>query len=315
MTITQLKYVLAIAEYKNFTVASQHCFVTQPTLSMQVQKLEEELGVQLFNRKKKPIQLTVIGERIIEQAKIIVDESNRLQDIVDQQKGYVGGAFKLGIIPTIMPTLLPMFLSVFTKKFPKVKLSIEELTTEEIIKKLVDGHLDAAIAATPLENKMLKELPLYYEPFVGFVPDNHPLSSKTTLEPEDLDVDTMLLLEDGHCFKENILNICKSSKAKQDQKFKLESGSFDTLIKLAKEGLGMTLLPYLHTLDLTDDKKYLRNFTNPAPAREVSLVFHKAHLKVQMIEALKSTIDSVVRGAIAFYDVKIISPLPNKKGA
>ncbi len=102
-----------------------------------------------------------------------------------------------------------MFLSVFTKKFPKVKLSIEELTTEEIIKKLVDGHLDAAIAATPLENKMLKELPLYYEPFVGFVPDNHPLSSKTTLEPEDLDVDTMLLLEDGHCFKENILNICK----------------------------------------------------------------------------------------------------------
>ncbi|MCF6214458.1 MAG: hydrogen peroxide-inducible genes activator [Flavobacteriaceae bacterium] len=315
MTITQLKYVLAIAEYKNFTLASQHCYVTQPTLSMQIQKLEEELNVQLFNRKKKPIQLTAIGEKIVLQAKIIVDESNRLQDIVDQQKGYVGGAFKLGIIPTIMPTLLPMFLGVFTKKFPKVKLSIEELTTEEIIKKLLDGHLDAAIAATPLENKMLKELPLYYEPFVGFVPDNHDLSDKKVLEADDLDIDTMLLLEDGHCFKESILNICKSNKAKQDQKFKLESGSFDTLIKLAKEGLGMTLLPYLHTLDLTEDKKFLKNFTNPAPAREVSLIIHKAHLKIQMIEALKKTIDGVVRGAIAFYDVKIISPLANKKGA
>ena len=315
MTITQLKYVLAIAEYKNFTLASQHCYVTQPTLSMQIQKLEEELDVQLFNRKKKPIQLTAIGVKIVDQAKVIVDESNRLQDIVDQQKGYVGGEFRLGIIPTVMPTLLPMFLGVFSKKFPKVKLRIEELTTEEIIKKLVDGHLDAAIAATPLENKSLKEKVLYYEPFVGFVPDNHDLSKKELLDPDDLDVDSILLLEDGHCFKENVLNICKSAKTNTDQPFKLESGSFDTLIKLAKEGLGMTLLPYLQTLDLEADKKYLKNFISPAPAREISLVYHKAQLKIQMIDALKSTIDSVVRGAIAFYDVKIISPLAKKKGA
>jgi len=315
MTITQLKYVLAVAEYKNFTIASQNCFVTQPTLSMQIQKLEDELGVLLFNRKKKPIQLTSVGIKIIQQARIIVDESNRLQDVVDQQKGYVGGEFRLGIIPTIMPTLLPMFLHVFTKKYPKVKLKIEELTTEEIIKKLIDGHLDAAIAATPLENKLLKELPLYYEPFVGFVPDEHPLSKKNILEPEDLDVDSILLLEDGHCFKENILNLCKSSKKKDNQPFILESGSFDTLIKLCKEGLGMTLLPYLHTLDLQNDKKYLRNFKKPEPAREVSLIFHKAHLKMQLIDALKNVIDSVIKGAIAFYDVKIVSPLHKKKGA
>lgn len=315
MTITQLKYVLAVAEYQNFTIASQNCFVTQPTLSMQIQKLEEELGVLLFNRKKKPIQLTPIGEKIIMQAKVIVDESNRLQDVVDQQKGYVGGEFKLGIIPTIMPTLLPMFLSVFNKNYPKVKLKIEELTTEEIIKKLTEGHLDAAIAATPLENKLLMERPLYYEPFVGFVPDNHPLSRKTTLNPEDLDIDSILLLEDGHCFKESVLNICKSSSKKENQQFILESGSFDTLIKLSKEGLGMTLLPYLHTLDLQVDKKYLRPFNKPEPAREVSLIFHKAQLKIQLIDALKKTIDSVIRGAIAFYDVKIVSPLNKKKGA
>lgn len=315
MTITQLKYVLAIAEYKNFTLASKHCYVTQPTLSMQIQKLEDELDVQLFNRKKKPIQLTAIGKKIVQQARVIVDESNRLQDIVDQQKGYIGGDFKLGIIPTIMPTLLPMFLSVFIKKYPKVKLSIEELTTAEIIRKLLDGHLDAAIAATPLENKWLREKVLYYEPFVGFVPDNHALSDKINLNPDDLDIDSILLLEDGHCFKESILNICKSNKSDANQNFKLESGSFDTLIKLAKEGLGMTLLPYLNTLDLESDKKFLKTFNNPAPAREVSLIFHKAQLKIQMIEALKSTIDSVIRGAIAFYDVKIISPLSKKKEA
>ena len=167
MTITQLKYVLSVAEYKNFTVAAEHSFVTQPTLSMQIQKLEEELDVQIFNRSKKPIELTELGEKIVEQAKVIVDESNRIVDIVHQQKGFIGGDFNLGIIPTVMPTLLPMFLNNFTKKYPKVKLIIEELTTEEIIRKLSDGHIDAAIAATPLENEAIKERPLYYEPFVG----------------------------------------------------------------------------------------------------------------------------------------------------
>ena len=155
MTITQLKYVLAVAEYKNFTLAAENSFVTQPTLSMQIQKLEEELGVTIFNRKKKPIQLTPIGEKILEQAKLIVDENNRISDIVDQQKGYIGGEFKLGIIPTIMPTLLPFFLKTFLKKYNKVKLYIEELTTDEMMRKLTDGYLDAGIAATPLENEAI----------------------------------------------------------------------------------------------------------------------------------------------------------------
>jgi len=313
MTITQLKYVLAVAEYRNFTLASKNCFVTQPTLSMQIQKLEDELDILIFNRKKKPIQLTPVGIKIIQQAKVIVDESNRLQDVVDQQKGFIGGEFRLGIIPTIMPTLLPMFLHVFTKKYPKVKLKIEELTTDEIIKKLIEGHLDAAIAATPLENKLLKEMPLYYEPFVGFIPEDHPLYNKKILTPEDLDIDSILLLEDGHCFKENVLNICKSSKKKESQPFVLESGNFDTLIKLCKEGLGMTLLPYLQTLDLQNDKIYLRPFKKPEPAREVSLIYHKAQLKMQLIDTLKNTIDGVIKGAIAFYDVKIVSPLHKKK--
>ncbi|MCH3885014.1 hydrogen peroxide-inducible genes activator [Tenacibaculum aquimarinum] len=310
MTITQLKYVLSVAEYHNFTVVAEHSFVTQPTLSMQIQKLEDELDAKIFNRSKKPIQLTEVGKRIVEQAKVIVDESNRILDIVHQQKGYVGGEFKLGIIPTVMPTLLPMFLNNFTKKYPKVKLIIEELTTEEIVRKLTDGHIDAAIAATPLENEAIKEKPLYYEPFVGLVPENHRLYNKKEITSDELEMDDILLLEDGHCFKDSVINLCRTHKADNKKGFQLESGSFDTLIKLSKEGLGMTLLPYLHTLDLSElDKKHLRAFTSPPPAREVSLIYHKSQLKMQLIKALNDTIDGVIRGAIAFSDVQIISPL------
>jgi LysR family hydrogen peroxide-inducible transcriptional activator len=310
MTITQLKYVLAVAKHKNFTVAAENSFVTQPTLSMQIQKLEDQLSVKIFDRSKKPIEITAVGKKVIEQAKIIVDESNRILDIVHQHKGFVGGEFKLGIIPTVMPTLLPMFLNNFTKKHPKVILIIEELTTEEIIRKLSDGHLDAAIAATPLENETIKERPLYYEPFIGLVPNGHKLFNKKLINPEELEIDDILLLEDGHCFKESVINICRALKKDTSKSFQLASGSFDTLIKLSREGLGMTLLPYLHTLDLNDlDKSHLREFTNPPPAREVSLIYHKSQLKMQLIEALKNTIDGVVRGAISFSDVKIISPL------
>ncbi|HBI39576.1 MAG TPA: DNA-binding transcriptional regulator OxyR [Tenacibaculum sp.] len=310
MTITQLKYTLAVAEYKNFTVAAENCFVTQPTLSMQIQKLEEELDAKIFNRSKKPIELTEVGKRIVEQAKVVVDESNRIIDIVHQQKGYIGGEFKLGIIPTIMPTLLPMFLKTFSKNYPKVQLIIEELTTEEIIRKLTDGYIDAAIAATPLENEAIKERVLYYEPFVGLIPEDHDLYKKNKIKVDELNVEDILLLEDGHCFKDSILNICRTHKSNKNIRFQLESGSFDTLIKLSKDGLGMTLLPYLNTLDLNEeDQGHLREFETPPPAREVSLIYHKSQLKMQLIESLKSTIDSVVRGAIAFSDVEIVSPL------
>jgi LysR family hydrogen peroxide-inducible transcriptional activator len=310
MTITQLEYVLAVAEHQNFTKAAEHRFVTQPTLSMQIQKLEDQLDVLIFDRSKKPIELTEVGKRIVAQAKNIVNESHRIQDIVDQQKGFIGGEFKLGIIPTVMPTLLPMFLKSFIKKFPKVKLKIEELTTEEIMSRLNDGHLDAAIAATPLESDTIKERVLYYEPFVAYIPENHRLKNKTTIEVSDLDLDDMLLLEDGHCFRDGVINLCKTFKTQQDETFQLESGSIETLIRLSDEGLGMTLLPYLHTLELNDkQKKNLHYFTEPSPAREVSLIFHKSELKMQIINALKDNIASIIRGAIAFQNVQIISPL------
>ncbi|WP_250434317.1 hydrogen peroxide-inducible genes activator [Hanstruepera flava] len=310
MTITQLYYVLAVAEQQNFTKAAEKCFVTQPTLSMQIQKLEDELDIQIFDRSKKPIELTDVGRKIVTQAKNIVNESYRIQDIVDQQKGFIGGEFKLGIIPTIMPTLLPMFLKTFIKKYPKIKLKIEELTTEEVISRINDGHLDAAIAATPLEHDHIKERVLYFEPFVGYIPPHHRLHSSGKLNVSDLEIDDMLLLEDGHCFRDGVINLCKAFKDHTDDQFQLESGSIETLIKLSDEGLGMTLLPYLHTLDLNEKaKQNLHYFNDPAPAREVSLIYHKSELKMQIIEAMQGVISGIIRGAIAFQNVNIISPI------
>lgn len=308
MTITQLEYVIAVAEHQNFTMAAEKCNVTQPTLSMQIQKLEDELGVKIFERTKKSVLLTEVGVEIVNQAKNVLGESERIYDIIDQQKGFIGGEFKLGVIPTITPTLVPMFLKTFTKNYPKVMLIIEEYPTEELIYRLKKGLLDAAIAATPLEENSITETPLYYEPFVGYIPPAFALQ-EPYITAADLDVNHLLLLQDGHCFRNGVLNLCKASKLQADTAFEIKTGNFETIIKLANEGLGVTLLPYLHTLDLSENQqKNLVPFKDPKPSREVSLIFEKAGLKAHIIEALHETIKSVVRGAIAFYDVEIISP-------
>ena len=314
MTITQLHYVLAVAEFRNFTKAAQKVFVTQPTLSMQVQKFEEELGIKIFDRTKKPIHLTEVGQKIVTQARNIVNESIRINDIVDQQKGFIGGEFKLGIIPTVMPTLLPMFLNNFINKYPKVKLRIEEYHTQEMIDHLRDGTIDAAIAGTPLKEEDIIERKLYYEPFVGYVPQHHPLHTREQLQKNDIVAEDILLLEDGHCFKNNVLNLCKSDLSMGESKFNLESGSFETLTKLADEGLGITLLPYLHSLNIQGEAtSNIKQFEKPQPAREISMIYHKSELKIHIIDALNDLILSVVKGAIQFEDVEIISPVQEEK--
>jgi LysR family hydrogen peroxide-inducible transcriptional activator len=274
---------------------------------MQVQKLEEELAVKLFNRSTKPISLTTIGEKIIEQAKIILKEARRMDDIVSMERGIVGGNFRLGIIPTIMPTLLPLFLNTFIKKFPKVNLKIEELNTAAIVEELKNGKLDAGIAASPLEDSKLIEKPLYYEPFVGYIPQTHPLSKLKSLNPSDLEKMDVLVLEDGHCFREHVLKLCQTPNPTNS--FNLKSGSFETLIHLANDGLGMTLLPYLQTRNLSPkNKENLRPFESPEPAREISLIYSKSQLKLPVIESLAVTIEGIMRGAIRFENIKVVTP-------
>ena len=208
MTITQLKYTLAVAEYGNFTTASEKCFVTQPTLSMQVQKLEEELGVIIFNRSTKPLQVTEVGDKVLIQARKIVEESSRMNDVISEEKGIIGGTLKVGIIPTVSSTLLPLFLNIFIKKHKNVELKIEEYNTDVLSKKLEDNTIDCAIAATPLNNSKIIERPLFYEPFVAYVPEHHFLSGNKSLELDDLSNSDLLILQDGHCFRDQVLNLC-----------------------------------------------------------------------------------------------------------
>lgn len=309
MTLTQLKYMIAVAEAGNFTLAAEKSFVTQPTLSMQIQKLEDELGVQIFNRTKKPIRLTKVGSEILIQARKIISESKRMEDVVAQEKGFIGGTFNLGIIPTVMPTLLPMFLKTFLNTYPKVNLKIEELTTESIIERLADGKLDAGIAATPLKHEKIVERPLYYEPFVAYIPENHRLANTEQISIEDLENEDVLLLQDGHCFKNQVLSMCTLAKSSKNKQFDLKSGSFETLVNLSNEGLGMTLVPFLNAQNLSEkNAKNIQHFPAPSPAREISIIYPKSQLKLQIIEALKESISGVMRGAIAFDDVQIITP-------
>lgn len=309
MTITQLRYVLAVAESNNFTKAAELSFVTQPTLSMQIQKLEEELGVQIFDRMKKPVELTEVGRMIVKQAQRIINESERIHDIVEQQKGFVGGELKIGIIPTVMPTILPLFLKTFIGKYPDLNLVVEEVNTEILMEEIENGQIDVGIAATPLKAKDIMERVLYYEPFQAYIPENNPLFKKKKIAEEDLHVDDILLLKDGHCFRDSVINICKAGDSPEARGFNLKSGSFETILRLCDEGLGMTLLPYLHSQQLEAYRqKNIRPFVTPVPAREVSLIYAKSQLKIHIIDALYDTISSLVKGAIKYHDVKIISP-------
>ena len=307
MTITQLRYTLAVAEHGNFTLASERCFVTQPTLSMQVHKLEEELGVTIFNRSTKPLRTTEVGEKILIQARKIVEESSRMNDIVSEEKGVIGGTLKVGIIPTVSPTLLPLFLSSFIKKNKNVDLKIEEFTTNSMFEKINKGEIDCAIAATPLEDESIIEKPLYYEPFVAYVPKHHGLSKRDSLDINDLEDAELLILEDGHCFRDQILNLCSIKDL--NKQFELKSGNFETLINLSNNGPWMTVLPYLHSKLLSDlDKKNIIKFNDPLPAREISIIYSKTQLKLPIINALKSSISKIIRGKIEYNDVKIVSP-------
>jgi LysR family hydrogen peroxide-inducible transcriptional activator len=289
MTITQLQYIIAVDTHRHFARAAESCFVTQPTLSMQIHKLEEELGVTIFDRSRKPLQPTDIGTQILEQARVVISEEKRIDEIIQQHKGEIAGDFKLAIIPTVATTLLPRFLKCFISQYPKVNLQIEELQTKVILERLKNGLLDAAILATPLKHDGIMEKPLYYEPFMGYTPMGHRLFKEKFLDNTDLNPEDILLLHEGHCFRDSVINLCGSLfDKKNNEGVKLESGSFEILIKLSKQGFGMTLIPYLKSIELKEiePEGTIKPFSRPQPTREISIIHHRTHLKISIIEAL-----------------------------
>lgn len=291
MTITQLEYVLAVDKFRHFGKAAKACNVTQPTLSMQLQKAEEELGVVLFDRSKNPILPTPEGERIIVQARSVIREYKKIFSIIDASKEEVSGDFRLGVIPTLTPYVVPLFAGAFVKKYPQVSLTIEEFKTEDIIELLNKDELDAGLLVTPLVGETFIERVLFHEPFSVFASKNHQLLKKTKIRDRDLDTSDVWLLNEGHCFRQQVLNICRIKDKGIHDNLKFESGNLETLKNMVTNSNGYTLLPQLAVNNLSnEDKKFVREFQSPVPTREISLVHNRIFLKEKIITALEEEI-------------------------
>lgn len=304
-TLTQLEYLIAVDLHRHFGKAAKACHISQPTLSMQLHKLEEEYGITFFDRSKKPILATREGATLIEQAKAVLREAKKLDHLVRNQDK-VTGEFKLALIPTIAPYLLPRFLGYFASAYPEVNLQVQEMTTQNIVKALENDEIDAGILATPLKGESLIEIPLYYEPFFLLISNEHPLAKVQTVNEEKLNAKEVWLLSEGHCLRNQVVRIC-SGKGKSGlfPNVQLESGSIETLIHLVEQGYGYTLLPQLAALSRKPAKNtVLRPFSKPAPSREVSIVYRRSQFKQAIIDAM----EKVIRGHLP-------ADLPQKRPA
>jgi LysR family hydrogen peroxide-inducible transcriptional activator len=296
MNLQQLDYIIAIDTHRHFQQAAKKCFVTQATLSMMIQKLEDELGVKIFDRSKKPVKPTEIGKKIIAQARRIAAEAARVNELIKEEKGEVSGELKIGIIPTLAPYLLPLFLKKFVTDYPQVKLLINEFTTSTIINRLKDGQLDAGILATPLNDNSVKEQVMFYEKYFLYVNENESGFNKQYVLPVDIDINRLWLLEEGHCMRSQILNLCELKKQHEmEEKIHYEAGSIETLKNLVEKNFGITIVPELATFNLNaSQKKRLRYFKPPTPVREISIATHRQYVKVKLIEVLKETILALI---------------------
>jgi LysR family hydrogen peroxide-inducible transcriptional activator len=300
MTFIQLEYIVALDSCRHFATAAEQCFVTQPTLSMQVQKLEEELGIKIFDRSKQPVIPTEAGKEIIGQAKKILAEKNIMADITQLKKGIMIGELHIGIIPTLAPYLLPLFVQAFNKKYPGVKLVVNEMMTEYIIARLREGRIDVGILVTPLQEKGIKEYILFYEELLAYVSKKNSAYNKTYVLPQDIDPNKLWLMEEGHCFRSQIVNLCELRRSTElSSHFEYGAGSIETLRRMVELNDGITILPELTTLDMSSKQlQQVRHFKKPAPMREVSIVVHRDFVKKRLIEALKEEIIAAVPDSI-----------------
>ncbi len=292
MTINQLHYLLAVAKLKNFSKAAKDCHVSQPALSMQIKQLEDEMGVTIFDRSRNPLVITSIGQRILAQAKVALYELEKIKDISKEDEDESIGEIRLGIIPTLAPYLLPLFIKDYSQKYPKVKLNVRELTTDEIIKALENNELDMALMATPLYHSELIETPIFYERMLAYVGSDSSLYNKEYVLAGEIDPKELWLLEEGHCLRTQMLKLCELKKQTlTENNFNFQAGSIETLIRLVDKYQGITILPELATLDLrAEAKAKLRVFKAPVPTREVSLVHHQYYPRKKLKETLEVSI-------------------------
>lgn len=302
-TLTQLEYIIAVDTYRHFVTASEKCFVTQPTLSMQIKKLEDDLGVIIFDRTKQPIVPTEIGSKIIEQARVTLGEGKKIPELIKENSNMVSGELTIGIIPSLAPYLLPLFIGSFTQKHPRVKVKIIELMTEEIIHQLKKDMLDVGILVTPLHETGVIEKPLFYEKMVLYIHKDHPLSKKKALKATDIATPDLWLLSKGHCFRSQVMNLCSYQRASQNElPFEYESGSLETLKKFVEKEGGFTLLPELaidDSMKLASAK--IKQFET-VPLREVSFAYTRNYSKKRLLELLEEEIKISIPKALLTKD-------------
>ena len=296
ITLTQLEYIVAIDEYRHFATAAEKCFVTQPTLSMQIKKLEDELGVIIFDRSRQPVVPTDLGAKLIEQARMTLSATQRIKEIIQEQQQEVEGTLKIGIIPTLAPYLLPVFIGPYIRKYPAVKVEVEELVSEEIIRRLKRDMLDVGLFVTPYHDEKIVERPVFYEEMLVYAHPDSELLKKKEVGHEDIVTSDIWMLGNGHCFRNQVVNLCEMSASQhKNLPFEFESNSLETLMRIVDVEGGFTLIPELALQYMSPEKKkQVRSIANTKPLREVSVIYSRHFTKQRLITLLCDEIKSVV---------------------
>ncbi|MEZ4755621.1 MAG: hydrogen peroxide-inducible genes activator [Flavobacteriales bacterium] len=287
MTLQQLHYLVALDDHRHFGKAAAACGVAQPTLTVQVRKLEEDLEVELFDRRELPVVPTSAGTSLIAQARRVLREAGQMEAMVDELRTGLSGTFRIGIIPTLAPYLLPLFLPAFADRYPGIRLVIDERKTSRILKSLKRGDLDLGILVTPVDPTQYEEVALFQERFLAYLHPGHQLWERKQLLREDLRDRSLWVLSEGHCFREQTLSFCDRPSAAGHHNVLYESGSIETLKHLVRKGSGMTLVP---ELSVTADDPHVRRFKAPEPVRQVSLVARRPFARRKVLEALAASI-------------------------
>lgn len=295
MTLQQLEYIVALDRHRHFVKAAEACHVSQPTLSSMIARLEEELDVRIFDRSRHPVQPTPAGENILHQARMVLQHTLQLKEIVSTARNLLTTRFNLGIIPTVAPYIIPSFIGIFGENFPQTEVSILEMRTDEIIRDLKSARLDMGVLATPLMDPDILEIPLYYETFLAYVSPSDPNYSKQKLSAGELPLQHLWVLQEGHCLRNQVFNFCTENSPVEKQVY--EAGSIDNLIRIIDINGGYTLIPQLHVPMLTkDQRQHVRPVLSPPPVREISLVVYRDFIRERLLNAVADTIKKIIPG-------------------
>ena len=294
MTLQQMEYIVAVYRLRHFAKAAEHCGVTQPTLSAMIQKLEQELGVKLFERSSQQVVPTAIGRLVVEQAWRVISRARKIKDIVEEERNALSGVFRIGILPTIAPYLLPRFFTQLMEEYPDIDFRVSEMKTADCKKALARGEIDVAIIVSLGEIEGMEQDSLYFEQFIAYVSESDSLFQSKSIRSADLPGHFLWLLDEGHCFRDQLVKFC-NIKSACDSKLTYSLGSIETFMRMVEAGQGITFIPELALDQLTESQKRLvRPFAIPIPTREVVLLttktFVRKGIKQMMINEIRDSV-------------------------